>query len=169
MKKQLFVVVALVGMYSTGFSQNKPTVKDPAEVVVQGANSGRLNVIDPSITDISFVLIKQNTGDKIRVTVTLKNVGLKHYQSNANQQNVQLWEEYSSANRKIVKVFPFQNLNGGASLTFVYERPALKASDEFPPNYTATIVYDPDIRMDNNVNNDDANLGNNSQTKNPRQ
>lgn len=169
MKKQFTFLLAFLGTCSLVFSQSTPKLKDPTATVISGVNSGRLNVIDPAVTDIAFTLIKQNSGDKLRITVKIKNLGLKAYESGNNQQNVQLWEEYSSTNRKMVKVFPFQNINGEVSQTFVYERPAFKPSDEFPPNYTAMIVYDPDIKIDNNLNNDDANASNNKLTKNPRQ
>ncbi|MFN4147187.1 MAG: hypothetical protein ACK4GN_15275 [Runella sp.] len=145
-----------------------PTLKDASKEVIGGANSGKLNVIDPAITDINFRTIKQSTGDRLQITVTVKNLGLANYSSNPNQQNVQLWEEWSSTNRRMVKAFPFQNLNGGASLNFVHERAAFKPADEFPPNYVAVIVYDPDIRIDANPSNDDSNLSNNTLAKNPR-
>ncbi|WP_461044362.1 hypothetical protein [Spirosoma harenae] len=50
----------------------------------------------------------------------------------------------------------------------MYERPAFKPENEFPPNYRAVIVYEPDILTDNNKNNDDANTENNTLVKNPR-
>lgn len=39
------------------------------------------------------------------------------------------------------------------------------AEGEFPPNYRTIIVYDPDIRMDGNPNNDDYNVGNKDRSR----
>lgn len=166
-----YVFISLFSVSSAVFSQTgqtQPKLTDPTTVAIRGANSGRLGTIDPAIDEIRFSHLKLNTGDKIRVTVTVKNLGLMNYESGSNQQNVQLWEEYSSTNRKMVKLYPFQNLNANASFSFFYERPAFKPSDEFPPHYKAIIVYEPDILSDNNTKNDDFKASNNSMTKHPR-
>ena len=39
------------------------------------------------------------------------------------------------------------------------------AEGEFPPTYTLSIAYDPDIRMDSNPDNDDVNERNNRTEK----
>lgn len=166
-----YILITLLAVSSAVFSQTsqiQPKLADPSAAAIRGANSGRLGTIDPAIDDIRFSFLKLNTGDKMRVTVTVKNLGLMNYESGSNQQNVQLWEEYSNTNRKMVKLFPFQNLNANASFSFSYERPAFKPSDEFPPQYKVIIVYEPDILSDNNTKNDDSKASNNSMTKHPR-
>lgn len=167
----IHVLIVLFAFSIPTFSQTgriQPKLADASTAVVRGASTGRLGSIDPAVTDISFRYLKPTTGDKIQVVVTVKNLGLMNYESGSNQQNVQLWEEYSGSNRKMVKLFPFQNLNASASFSFSYERPVFKPSDEFPPHYKAMIVYEPDILSDNNTKNDDSNAANNSLTKNPR-
>jgi len=123
---------------------------------------------DPAVVNIEFKTIKRSSGNLLRITGTVKNKGGKNYISGANQQQVQLWENYSSTNRKMVKQLPFNQLLCNQELNIVFERPAFKVSDEFPPDYEVVIVYDPDILMDANQNNDDAVITNNHMTKNPK-
>ena len=172
MKKQIAFFLFLTACSHFAWSQTQKIPKNPKTMTpVQNQQQVRqtlASIIDPAITELSFSTIKRSSGDILRITVTLKNIGGANYQSNANQQNVQLFEEWTPDQPRQVKVFPFQNLNAGAGLQFVYETPAPKPGNEFPPNYRAVIVYEPDILSDANPKNDDANAANNSLVKNPR-
>jgi hypothetical protein len=168
--KKVSISVITIFCFCLQLSAQVPTnAKNINKGVGGKPTSENLKFADPAVTNISFRVIKQNTGDRLQIKVEVKNIGLRNYESGANQQNIQLWEEYSATKRTLVKTYPFQNLNSGASISFMYERSAFKASDEFPPQYRAIIVYDPDILMDNNKNNDDPNSKNNELSKNPRQ
>lgn len=162
-------ILALILFYNGYiFAQISSGIKPLPNKAVETQKAIYLNTIDPAVMDISFKTVKRSTGDILRVTGTIKNKGGKHYTSGANQQNIQMWESYSSVNRKMVKQLRFNQLNSNSELQIIYERPAFKNSKEFPPDYMVFIEYDPDIRADNNTNNDDAVLSNNSMTKNPK-
>lgn len=126
------------------------------------------SLIDPAVTAIEFKTIKRTTGDLMRVTGVVKNIGGKNFVSGVNQQQIQIWENYSSSNRRMVKQLPFVRLNAADELRITFERPAFKNSEEFPPDYEVMIVYDPDIAIDANPANDDARLTNNKLSRNPR-
>jgi hypothetical protein len=51
---------------------------------------------------------------------------------------------------------------GSTGLNASYDVLHWRTSQEFPPGYRFTIVFDPDIRMDGNAANDDCTTKNNS-------
>lgn len=126
------------------------------------------NTIDPAVTDIKFATIKKTTGDKLKITGVVKNIGGKNFVSGVNQQFIQLWEIRSGVDRRKLKDQAFTNLNAGQEIKISIELPAIKPGKEFPPDYQVVIVYDPDIYIDANKANDDAVSSNNTLTKNPR-
>jgi hypothetical protein len=161
----LFMNVILVSALS---AQIKSKIRNTTADPIESNKAIYLNTIDPATTSIIFKIIKLRTGDRLQIIGVVKNIGGKNFRSNSNQQNIQLWENYSSENKKMVKQIPFTNLNSNEETKIIYERAAFKPGNEFPPDYQIFIVYDPDIFIDNNINNDDANLNNNSLTKNPK-
>jgi hypothetical protein len=140
----------------------------PASQAITSSKDIFLSTIDPAVTKIVFATIKQSSGDKMHITGFVKNIGGKDFKSNANQQIIQLWEIRTPSDKQMLKQLPFTNLNVGQEIKIEYDLPALKPADEFPPDYQVVIVYDPDILIDANKNNDDANNKNNSLLKNPR-
>lgn len=169
MKKVLFSVILLMIIYGIqGQTTGPANVKLPVSKAVSTANNVNLSVIDPAVTNITFTTIKLASGDKMRVTGIVKNKGGKNYESSENQQVIQLWEVRSSNDKQKLKEISFVRLNAGQELKISVDLPALKPGNEFPPDYQVLIVYDPDILMDANKNNDDANYGNNTLVKNPR-
>ncbi len=161
-----FVLLFCAGLLC---AQTSVTPKNtlPLPKAISSAKAVFLNTIDPAVTGISFATIKQPTGDKLRVTGKVKNIGGKNYVSSDNQQIVQLWEIRSATSKLKLKEIPFRVLNAGQEITLSIELPAIKPGTEFPPDYQVVIVYDPDIYIDANKNNDDARSDNNSHTKNP--
>lgn len=166
--KSFFIFCSLLLLSLTGNAQVTKKATTLPNQTLDSKKAIYLNTIDPAVTSIEFKTIKRNTGDILRITGKVKNIGGKNYTSNANQQLIQLWEINSTADKKMVKTLPFTNLNSNQEISIVHERPAFKNSNEFPPDYEVIITYDPDIFIDNNKNNDDANAKNNSLRKNPK-
>ncbi len=162
-----FILVVLIATVNcmNGFSQSGKT---PVNTAAPNNRQFTKLEVDLAVESINFATIKKSTGDVLRVTIVLKNAGGLNYVSNPNQQNLQLFEELTPDKPIQVKVFPFQNVNAGASMQFIFETPAKKPGKEFLPNYRAVIVFEPDIRSDNNTQNDDNRAANNSLQRNPR-
>jgi len=73
---------------------------------------------------------------------------------------------------RLVATRVFQNLTPGQEVKVSYTRAWGKSSPaegEFPPKYILIISFDPDIYIDGNDNNDDANTGNNRMEKSSRE
>jgi len=121
--------------------------------------------INPTITDISAVRIPNTPSTpayskRMRFTITLKNTGNMNYVSNSNQQGITC--RFGENFPREAKYFEFGNLNAGETKTFSFEMDWYYP--EFPPSLRATILYDPDIRIDGNDQNNDSKLGDNSRT-----
>ena len=161
----IIFVVIVHGIH--GQTPAPSNIKLPVSKAVSTGYNVNLSLIDPAVTNITFVTIKLTSGDKMRVTGIVKNVGGKNFESSENQQVVQLWELRSATEKQKLKEISFVRLNAGQELKISIDLPALKPGKEFPPDYQVMIVYDPDILMDANKNNDDANYKNNTLLKNP--
>lgn len=160
-----FSVSLFMLIFTFSYSQIIPS---PTFRPNDGSKLSYKNTIDPAVTDIKFTTIKKTTGDKLRITGVVKNIGGRNFNSGANQQFIQLWEMRSGVDRHKLKDLPFTSLNAGQEIKIILELPALKPGKEFPPDYQVVIVYDPDIYIDDNKTNDDSVSSNNSLTKNPR-
>ncbi len=160
----LFLLLASLDILSAQISKQ---AKLPNKSIDNSRDIIRM-LTDPAATSIEFKTIKTATDNLLRITGTVRNKGGKKYTSGVNQQQIQLWENYSSTSRKMVKQIPFVQLLPGEEIKIIYERKAFKASDEFPPDYELIIVYDPDIAIDANPDNDDAVASNNKLVRNPR-
>jgi len=125
---------------------------------------------DPAVVRIEFSITKNKfhpTRGTAHITAVVKNVGDAPYNTGPAQQNIQIFElplgRTSAGPAK--KVCTFANLTVGQEVRCQYDRPwdsSSPAEGEFPPNFKAMIVYDPDIRLDGNPKNDDVNSKNNS-------
>lgn len=122
--------------------------------------------IDLSAAEIKFsiVSVKDRFNGTVKIEGVVKNVGRGNYTSGDNQQTVLLYEEVPGLSPKLVASRNFQNVpvNGTVSVSFTRN---WRTSDEFPPSYIIMIVFDPDIYIDGNDNNNDANSANNRITK----
>ncbi len=117
--------------------------------------------IDLAAESINFSVV--NVMDRFNAVVKIegvvRNVGRLNYTSGTKQQSALLYEDNGGILR-LVASQSFQNLDVNATAKVSFTRNWNKAS-EFPPNYILIISFDPDIYMDANTNNDDANNANN--------
>lgn len=117
----------------------------------------KLRRIDPAAVGLGVRVLKKRTafdGD-ILITGTVKNIGTAPFRSRPHQQEIQLW-----ADKRLVARRKFTALAVGASVQVSF-RTAWRTTNEFPPCYRVVIAYDPDIYLDGNRQNDDANQRNN--------
>jgi len=129
----------------------------------------RVDCIDPAATEIRFEIVRRDsqfTG-RIRITGEVKNIGNKAFQSGPNQAAAYLYQlpPGATSGGTLVAQQPFTDLAVGNALNVSWERDWNSSSPsegEFPYSYRLLIVYDPDIYMDANKENDDCN-GNNNQ------
>jgi hypothetical protein len=130
----------------------------PAKLAKQG--------IDLAVTEIRFsiVSLKSVFSGTVKIEAIVKNVGSHNYTSGVNQQTVLLYEEVPGTSPRLVASRNFQSLGVNGTVSVSYSR-EWQTSDEFPPSYTAIVVYDPDIYLDSNNNNDDGNSSNNRLTR----
>ncbi len=125
-----------------------------------------LTCADPMAQGVNYTLVSRTARfqGRVRITGVVRNQGTAAYQSGANQQIAYLYEQNPGAQPRLVAQRAFQNLNPGQEVQVVFERTWNSSSPsegEFPPAYIVAIGYDPDIRLDGNLNNDDCRLGNN--------
>lgn len=123
---------------------------------------------DPAVVRIDFSIRKDKfhpTRGTAMIIAVVKNVGTAPYNTRAGQQNVQIFEmPLGGTPGPAKKVCDFGSLLVNAEYRCELDRPwdsSSPAEGEFPPNYKAMIVYDPDIRLDGNPKNDDINSKNN--------
>ncbi|MDJ0737591.1 MAG: hypothetical protein QNJ47_26615 [Nostocaceae cyanobacterium] len=120
---------------------------------------------NPAAHRIDFKIVRRTSQfrGRVRITGVVKNVGLANYESRPNQQGIYLYQ-----GSKLVAKRNFQNLTPGQEVKISYYRnwnASSPSEGEFPPSYTLRILYDPDITLDSNPNNDDCNGGNNQKTR----
>lgn len=134
---------------------------------VSAVSGGPINC-DPAAVRIDFSIRKDKfhpTRGTAKIVAVVKNVGTDVYNTRAGQQNVQIFEmPLGGVAGPAKKVCDFGTLYVGAEYRCEYDRPwdsSSPAEGEFPPNFKAMIVYDPDIRLDGNPKNDDINMKNN--------
>ncbi|MCK5221277.1 MAG: hypothetical protein KAR14_06845 [Candidatus Aminicenantes bacterium] len=118
---------------------------------------------DPAAHKINFTLLQQTatfTG-RVQITGVVKNVGLKEFKGGGGMAYL-----YEGSTLRKTKVF--SNLLPGGTISLSYIRTWYAASPsegEFPPTYKLVILYDPDILLDGNKDNDDCTLNNNKLTR----
>lgn len=158
MKKSTFCLVVFACLFATVAQAQIPRVTKVNPRIINGPginNPGNIlgGCEDPAIVDFKVDRI----GGNVRAQVVVKNIGMHHFVSGPNQQLVQI---YRNGTMVASRSFPGNRLNAGAVLTLDY-------SGVFAANteWKAFIVYDPDIYIDGNTQNDDCNQGNNTQTR----
>jgi hypothetical protein len=140
----------------------KPALQN--EVLVKG-----LRCPNPAVRAIDFAIVARTSqfAGKVRITGVVKNMG-GAYTSGPKQQSVQLYEVPLGGQPRFLKQMAFQNLASGQEVKIAHERnwnASSPSEGEFPPGYKVIIVYDPDIRLDGNVRNDDCASGDNQLEK----
>jgi hypothetical protein len=105
------------------------------------------------------------TRGTVTITAIVKNVGTVPYVSRAGQQSVQLTKMApgTTSGGTLKANCDFPTLNVGQEVRCPFTR-RWDTAIEFQPSYKAMIVYDPDILLDSNPKNDDANPKNNTAT-----
>ena len=121
--------------------------------------------IDLAANDISYTLVSQsspNTG-VVRITGYVKNIGNAEFNSSNGQQVAQLLEKIPGTTTFIEMAFEDlpNNIEANEEVSFSYER-EWDTTLEFQNEIILRIFYDPDIFIDGNPNNDDADSTNNS-------
>lgn len=117
---------------------------------------------NPAIVELQVGIIRKDPRNRFQGTIqlkaVLKNIGTANYVSRSNQQSVQIHQ-----GRRLLKNERFGNLRKGEVKIIAVQMP-WNAAGEFQQNLKASIVYDPDIRMDGNKQNDDCNMRDNTKT-----
>jgi hypothetical protein len=122
---------------------------------------------DPAAYEIKFSIVRKlgSFRARVRVTGVIKNVKNKAFQSGRNQAKAYLYQVPAGASSgPVVAQREIRNLAPGGIINLIYERNWYSSSPsegEFPPKYVLQILYDPDIYLDANKNNDDCNRKNN--------
>ncbi len=114
---------------------------------------------DPAAFAIIFKIVNRFstfTG-KVRITGVIKNVGSKAFSGGGGMA-------YLYEGNTLRKTKNFSYIAPGTTISLFYERnwnSSSPSEGEFPPKYKLVILYDPDILMDGNKNNDDCKITNN--------
>ena len=120
--------------------------------------------IDPAITEVSIKELSRTPRTRgsgfqnPEITVSIKNIGTRNFTSSPRQQGVLVYKD-----GRTIQNFTFTNLAVGQTLKFTF-RPGRIYGGEFPSKFEFMITYDPDIFIDSNPNNDDANMNNNQRS-----
>lgn len=119
--------------------------------------------IDPAAQQISFRILNKTSpfNGRVQITGLVKNVGNKPFlnKGRPGAAAIHLYE----GNRLVVNK-PMNDLQPGATQSVTYTRnwqSSSPAEGEFPPTYKLWLMYDPDIAMDSNPDNDDVRSQNN--------
>ncbi|MCG8407236.1 MAG: hypothetical protein MI923_18720 [Phycisphaerales bacterium] len=104
---------------------------------------------NPAVDRIDFRRV-DGTLDMVRITGVVENKGSGDFSSGEGQQTIQLYEGV-----ELVAQQAFENLAAGATASISHTR-TWETGNEFAPTYRVLIVYDPDIYIDANADNDDC-------------
>lgn len=120
--------------------------------------------IDLEASDITYTLVSQsspNTG-VVRITGVVKNSGNADFNSSNGQQVAQLIERVLGTTMfiEMASINLPNSIDAGEEVSFNYER-NWDTTLEFQNDIHLRISYDPDIFIDGNTENDDADLSNN--------
>lgn len=127
--------------------------------------------VDPAITSVTLTK-SGGIKEKIIVAFEVTNLGRSAWRSGANQQNVTLTVRNGNTGRTytVTRPLPASAAPGARMLTFTSPViPNAFDTFEFSGTVDIQIAYDPDIAIDGNRCNDDANPGNNRKQVTDRQ
>ena len=149
MKKLIFYNLLLAGIIMAGCDDKE---EEPTPV---------LN-IDLAAHALDFEIEKtQEFTGIVTITGTVKNIG-DDFRSAEGQQAVQLLEKPAGTGKSIMlDSKEFVDLDAGETIEVSFQR-EWYAGMEFPPSFIVRVIYDPDIYLDGNEQNDDSNNGNNT-------
>ncbi|HEX7045281.1 MAG TPA: hypothetical protein VF203_11775 [Burkholderiales bacterium] len=117
--------------------------------------------VDPAAQPLRVVHVRKGP-DRTYVfylVAPVKNLGSSTFRANRGQAEITLRMGTRVVNRQPLTVLaPGATRDGGTTIS------GWRLSDEFPPDFTLEISYDPDIRVDGNPENDDCRMTNNKAT-----
>lgn len=145
MKHLKYLFLALIIMSCS----NDDDANEPLPIIDLEAEFFVLDLVSgsPSNGEITIIGVVRNVGDD--------------FSSSTGQQSIVLYEKPIAGSETEVARTDFTDLGANETLQLPYTR-TWSTSNEFPPEYILKIVYDPDIFIDGNVNNDDTNSENDS-------
>ncbi len=108
---------------------------------------------DPAAERIDVEVLSHISG-RMRVTGTIRNRGNADFESGKNQAGVHLYRDGIP-----IASQTFESLKAGETLSVSHEFTG--PGGDIPPTFKLMIMYDPDIFIDGNPNNDDAVATNN--------
>tara|TARA_Y100000815_G_C13336876_1_gene498194 strand:+ start:1097 stop:1585 length:489 start_codon:yes stop_codon:yes gene_type:complete len=123
------------------------------------------SIVDLKADDITYEMVSQTsaTTGEVRIRGHIKNIGNANFNSSLGQQVAYLIErplgttnETTMATANLPTV-----INVDGEITFSYTR-NWDTTIEFQNDIILRISYDPDIFIDGNLTNDDANMNNNT-------
>jgi hypothetical protein len=141
----------------------------PANIAIP-SNITIKRAIDLVALDIVFSIVsrKDKFSGRVKIEGIVKNTGSSAYTSGPGQQTALLYEELPGTAPRLVASQNFQNVpaNGVVNVSFTRNwNRSSSAEGEFPPKYILVIVFDPDIYIDGNEQNNDSNTSNNRLSK----
>lgn len=142
----------------------KPVPPRTNRVVDGGSVLDRIPRIDPAVTALSVRLLKKLSAHEARIAIVgyVKNIGNKDFKSSPNQQSATLVQKIPGVRvPELLMQRKFTVLPAGEGF-IVSHTLNWRPSQEFPPSFELYLNYDPDIRLDDNPQNDDAISTNNS-------
>ena len=154
-----FAQVQYNGNVRLNTTKIKPQIKYPGKFIYKP------NCPDLAAVDVKFQILNRYTrhSGKVRISGVVKNVGSKNFVSNPRQMSVVLYEEAPGGRAVIRARQSFGNIPAGRTVQVSFTR-TWYTSTEFPPNYRVCVIYDPDIKLDSNPQNDDCRSSNNCKT-----
>jgi hypothetical protein len=117
---------------------------------------------DPAITGV--MLTKGSAPLQVQISYTITNVASSAWHSGTNQQNVTLTAHNANTNHTFTDTRPLPGDAAGGAQMLNFTTPMIDGAFdnfEFGGFLDLRISYDPDILLDSNPCNNDANLGNN--------
>lgn len=142
----------------------KPVPPRTNRVVDGGSVLDRIPRIDPAVTTLSVRLLKRLSAHEASIAIVgyVKNIGNKDFKSSPNQQSATLVQKIPGVRvPELLMQRKFTVLPAGEGF-MVSHTLNWRPSQEFPPSFELYLSYDPDIRLDDNPQNDDAISTNNS-------
>ena len=165
MKRALLLIGSSLFLSSFALADTTPTLpKTSSPLPIPTVRPTTIQCIDPAASAIDYSIVARQTPTTgtVRIRATVKNVGNAPYVSRPEQQEAQLYAVFAGGgNPQLVARQRFQNLEPGSAISLTYDR-FWSTSNEFPPSYRLVIAYDPDIRNDGNLKNDDCRMSNNT-------
>ena len=118
--------------------------------------------VDPAI--VSVTLTKGSRARQVRIRYEIRNLGRSAWASGANQQGAHLVAHNGNTGRDFTNHRPLPGATPAGARMTLFTSPFInEAFDdfEFGGHLDLAITYDPDIVIDGNACNDDANAANN--------